>query len=54
MQKAQIRRVPVVDRDRHLVGIVSLGDIAVKESDAKAGHALEEISEPAHPNRPTQ
>ena len=51
MQEAQIRRVPVLDRDRHLVGMLSLGDIAVKANDVTAGHALEEISEPARPDR---
>lgn len=54
MRDAQIRRVPVVDRDQHLVGIVSLGDIAVKADEARAGHALESISEPAEPDRSGQ
>jgi CBS domain-containing protein len=42
----QIRRLPVVDADRRLVGIVSLGDLAVRES----GHidrAVREISRPS-------
>ena len=46
MREAQIRRVPVVDHDRHLVGIVSLGDLAVKADVGKARNALESISEP--------
>lgn len=46
MSEKQIRRLPVVEGDR-LVGIVSLGDLAVeKMSDEQAGHALSEISEP--------
>lgn len=54
MREEQIRRVPVLDRDERVVGIVSLGDIAVKESDVVAGRALEEISEPARPDRTNQ
>ncbi|UZJ77287.1 CBS domain-containing protein [Fictibacillus sp. KU28468] len=45
MSKDQIRRLPIVENS-NLVGIVSLGDIAVhKETDSKAGAALSEISE---------
>ena len=45
MSEHQIRRLPVVENDR-LVGIVSLGDIAVKEGkDSRTGDTLENISE---------
>jgi CBS domain-containing protein len=45
MAERQIRRLPVVE-DGRLVGIVSLGDIAVKEGkDSRTGDTLEEISE---------
>jgi CBS domain-containing protein len=45
MSQRQIRRLPVVENDR-LVGIVSLGDIAVKEGkDSRTGDTLENISE---------
>jgi CBS domain-containing protein len=45
MSERQIRRLPVVEGDR-LVGIVSLGDIAVKEGkDSRTGDTLENISE---------
>src|SRR5688572_4210035 len=45
MSEHQIRRLPVVENDR-LVGIVSLGDLAVKEgSDRRVGDALQSISE---------
>ncbi|MES2937185.1 MAG: CBS domain-containing protein [Pseudomonadota bacterium] len=48
MGEHQIRRLPIVDRDKRLVGILALGDIAVKESEAKpAAEALSEISESA-------
>jgi CBS domain-containing protein len=52
MRRAQVRRVPVIDRDNRLVGIVSLGDLAVKADEAEAGHALRSISAPAQPERP--
>jgi CBS domain-containing protein len=54
MRDAQIRRLPVVDRRKHLVGMVSLGDIATKASDVDAGRALNEISEPSSPDRSGQ
>ena len=45
MSEKQIRRLPVVENDR-LVGIVSLGDLAVKEGkDSRVGDTLEQISE---------
>jgi CBS domain-containing protein len=43
MSEHQIRRLPVVENNR-LVGIVSLGDLAVKDSDDRAGDALQDIS----------
>ena len=52
MEVKQIRRVPILDRDKHLVGIVSLGDIAVRAGDRKlTGETLREVSEPAFPKR---
>ena len=45
MSEHQIRRLPVVENDR-LVGIVSLGDLAVKEAkDRRVGDTLQSISE---------
>ena len=46
MGKLQIRRLPVLNRDKRLVGIVSLGDLALKKK-SKAGDALKGISQPA-------
>jgi CBS domain-containing protein len=47
MSSRQIRRLPVVE-NHVLVGIVSLGDLAVKEGkDSRIGETLEQISEPA-------
>jgi CBS domain-containing protein len=45
MSTHQIRRLPVVENDR-LVGIVSIGDLAVKEGkDSRIGDTLQSISE---------
>ena len=45
MSKRQLRRLPVVNRDKRLVGIVALGDFAVESSEIRpAGEALSEIS----------
>lgn len=43
----QVRRLPVFNRDRSLVGIVSLGDVALSVPEKAAGEALEEISRQA-------
>ena len=50
MESLQIRRVPVLDGDRRLVGIVSLGDLAT-EQPADAADTLEKISQPSRPDR---
>ncbi|MEJ7806623.1 MAG: CBS domain-containing protein [Telluria sp.] len=51
MGNVQIRRVPVVDQASHsLVGIVSLGDMATKQSKGTE-QALEEISAPSDSDR---
>lgn len=48
----QIRRVPVVDRNDRLTGIVSLGDLATgAKYDRAVGDALEQISAPSEPDR---
>lgn len=45
MSDHQVRRLPVVENDR-LVGIVSLGDLAVKDdNDKRVGDALQDISQ---------
>ena len=52
MQDHQLRRLVVLNRDKKLVGIVSLGDLAVETKDDKLkGQVLEEISKPAEPQR---
>jgi CBS domain-containing protein len=48
MAEKQIRRLPVLNRDKRLVGIVSLGDLATRTHEARAvGKTLEKVSEPA-------
>ena len=52
MAEKQVRRLVVLNRDKRMVGIVSLGDLAVKTGDEQlAGNALEGISEPNQPDR---
>jgi CBS domain-containing protein len=50
MQDAQIRRIPVVNHDQQLVGVLSLGDVSVKGDAGDAADALGQISEPARPH----
>ncbi|MGE3683287.1 MAG: CBS domain-containing protein [Bdellovibrionales bacterium] len=49
METRQIRRLVVVDREKKLVGVVALGDLATRVNEQLAGEALEKISEPTHP-----
>ena len=52
MESKQIRRLPIVNRDKRLVGILSLGDVAVDTGEKRlAGEALTEISRPSQPER---
>jgi CBS domain-containing protein len=46
MGDIQLRRLPVVDRNRRLVGILSLGDIATGTQANSAAEALSGISRP--------
>jgi CBS domain-containing protein len=45
MGDAQIRRIPVIDANRNLVGIVALGDLALEEEE-EVDEALRDISMP--------
>jgi CBS domain-containing protein len=52
MQSQQIRRVLVLNRDKRLVGIVSLADLAVQALNPdRAGEVLQEVSGSAAPTR---
>lgn len=48
MQEKQIRRLPVLTREKQLAGIIALGDLATKTDDVQqVGRTVREISEPA-------
>lgn len=53
MGQSQIRRIPVVDAQERLIGILSLGDIAAKgaDGDANVANSLSDISSPSEPDR---
>jgi len=46
MGDVKVRRLPVVNRDKRLVGIISLGDVACKEDVDVAGDTVAQISQP--------
>ena len=46
MADIQVRRLPVLTRDKRLVGIISLGDMAVSDKSGRAGEAVAGISQP--------
>lgn len=47
MESRQVRRLPVINRDKRLVGIISLGDLAVRtHRERLVGEVLVGISEP--------
>lgn len=50
MRDVQIRRIPVLDAQHTLVGIVSLGDLATKDPEG-VPQALRDISSPSEPDR---
>ncbi len=45
MAENKVRRLPVLNKDKRLVGIVSLGDLSFKGSTQKAGEALATITQ---------
>ncbi|NLK20682.1 MAG: CBS domain-containing protein [Epulopiscium sp.] len=50
MAQNQIRRIPVIE-DNKIVGMVSLGDLATKQTmQSEAGEALKDISTPSMPD----
>jgi CBS domain-containing protein len=52
MEEQQIRRLPILSREKRLVGIVSLGDVAVDGGSKRmAGEAITQISQPSRPER---
>jgi CBS domain-containing protein len=53
MGEARVRRLPVIDRESSLVGILSLADIAVKHVPRAAGDALARLSKHGGPHSQT-
>ena len=51
MSEAQVRRIPVVDAQERLVGIVSLGDLSRETTGQSANQALEGVSAPGGDHR---
>ena len=52
MEQYQIRRLPVLNRNKQLVGLVALGDLAVHpEARPMAAEVLEQVSAPGKPGR---
>jgi CBS domain-containing protein len=47
MERDQIRRIPVVDANGGICGIVSLADIARRDSRSETGEVVREVSAPA-------
>lgn len=51
MADIQVRRLPVVNREKRLVGIISLGDIAQNEDTETVGEATAGVSQPGGSHR---
>jgi CBS domain-containing protein len=47
MGSLQVRRMPVVDRDKRLVGVVSIGDLSMSATPDRTGDSLSRISQHA-------
>lgn len=54
MGDQRLRRLPVMNRDKRLVGIVSLGDAAIMNSSKKTAKALGSVSQPGGPHSQTE
>ena len=51
MSEARVRRLPVIDSEDKLCGIVSLGDLSRETDDETATQALEGVSQPGGEHR---
>jgi CBS domain-containing protein len=54
MGDIQVRRLPVVNRDKKLVGILSIGDLARRTDSGTAGKAMAGIAEPSEQHSQTE
>jgi CBS domain-containing protein len=50
MQEHQVRRIPVVDKENHVIGIVAQADLALKDRPERVSKTVEEISKPTRPS----
>jgi CBS domain-containing protein len=50
MQEHQVRRIPVVDRDNHVIGIVAQADLALKDKPERVHKTVAEISKTTRPS----
>ncbi len=46
MSDMKVRRLPVVNRDKRLVGVISIGDLARNEQPTTVGRTVSRLSEP--------
>jgi len=50
MQEQQIRRIPIVDAEGGVIGIVAQADVALKDISDRVSKTVAEISKPAEPS----
>jgi CBS domain-containing protein len=50
MQERQVRRIPVVDKDNHVIGIVAQADLALKDKAERVHKTVAEISKTTRPS----
>lgn len=54
MEEYRVRRLIVANRDQQPVGVVSLGDLAVRRGDGElSGEVLRQVSKPGEEHRPS-
>jgi len=50
MQEHQVRRIPVVDKENHVIGIVAQADLALKDKAERVHKTVAEISKNTRPS----
>lgn len=50
MQEHQVRRIPIVDAEDRVIGIVSQADLALKDKPERVSRTLKEISQKGQPS----
>ena len=50
MQEHQVRRIPVIDAEERVIGIVSQADLALKDKPERVSKTVTEISKPLRPS----